>query len=73
MVTNLFSNIFGEKSWAQSLTAWGLVIYVAGESLVTQACGSSLLPENLCGFLTSAVQNIGVVLTALGIRKAANI
>ena len=70
----LFTNIFGDKSALQSLTAWGLVVFLCGETFVGQVCGDSggLLPEGVCSVLESAITNVGVVMTALGLRKAAN-
>ena len=70
----LFTNIFGSKSAFQSLTAWGLVVFVCGETFVRQACADSgaVLPPNVCAFMESAITNIGVGMTALGLRKASN-
>lgn len=69
----LFKNLFGDKKWTESLTAWGLVVFLAGESAVEQICGGGvdLIPPGVCDFLGTWVSNIGIVLTALGIRRAA--
>ena len=67
----LFKNLFGGKPWTQSLTAWGLVIFLAGEAALDQACGAGLIGDSACGVMSTWVQNIGVALTALGIRRAA--
>jgi hypothetical protein len=69
---NLFSNLFGDKPWTQSLTAWGLVIYVAGEAAVGEICGGELISAEVCSLLENWAATVGVVLTALGIRRAAN-
>jgi hypothetical protein len=71
---SLFVNIFGDKSALQSLTAWGLVIFLCGETFVVQVCGGpeGLLPAGVCGALESVITNVGVVMTALGLRRAAN-
>jgi hypothetical protein len=64
-------SIFGDKPWYQSLTAWGLVAYVAGEAIISEACGAqALFGSALCATLSSSIQTIGVVLTALGLRRA---
>ena len=65
--------IFGGKPWYQSMTAWGLAIYVAGAALIDSVCGDTgLLSPGVCDTLTSSSDTIGVVLTALGLRRASN-
>ena len=73
-MSTLFSNIFGDKPALQSLTAWGLVVFVCGEAFVRQVCGGpdGLLSDGICGILEGVVTNAGIIMTALGLRRAAN-
>ena len=74
-------SVFGlvDKPLWQSLTVWGLVLYNLGDAMITGLCGAPELSFNgsliassaVCGFAQTAVQKVGVILTALGIRKAA--
>ena len=67
------SAIFGSRKWYQSLTFWGLAVYVAGAAFIGQVCGDTgILSASLCSTLESSSDTIGVVLTALGIRRATN-
>ncbi len=70
----MLSNIFGDKSWYKSLTAWGLVVMAGLTSALTVLCadGVSLIGVELCETLTSVFLTVGGVMTALGLRKAAN-
>ena len=69
----------GDKGLHKSVTVWGLALWAVGDALVTNICGSPELSFNgtlvasseACGVATTLVQKLGVVLTALGIRKAA--
>lgn len=68
----VISATFGGKSPFKSLTAWGLVVYAVGDSLVETACGpTGVLPSEACAQLAPAVESLGAILAALGIRKAA--
>jgi hypothetical protein len=70
-VTKYILSIFGGKNPVKSLTAWGLVVWSLGDTLVQTACGpTGLLPAETCSQLGDAVQALGGVLTALGVRKA---
>lgn len=63
------TKIFG-KPWYQSMTAWGLVAYMAGEAAVTAACGDTqLLAANACTLLTAGIEGFGQILIVLGIRR----
>ena len=67
------SAIFGQRKWYQSLPFWGLAIWAAGAAFISQVCGDTgLLSDSLCSTLESSSDTIGVVLTALGIRRATN-
>ena len=68
----LLGNLFGGKSWYQSLTAWGLIVYVGVAGVVDEACAQGALGPGTCEMLNIWVKNIGVVLGALGLRRAAN-
>ncbi len=68
---DLFSNLFGNKPWFHSLTAWGLVIFVGATAIVSQTCEVGLLSPAACETATGLTGKLGIVLTALGIRKAA--
>ena len=66
------AGIFGGKSWTESLTAWGLVVYVVGEAIIEQVCSGGLMSAEICDVAKAWTTQIGVVLTDLGIRRAAN-
>ena len=55
----------------KSITAWGVVIFVAAEAGITQACGGELLGAGLCGTIAAGLKYVGGALTALGLRRAA--
>ena len=69
--TTMFASIFGDKPVYQRLTAWGLMLFAIGETALVQLCGANLIGEPLCGTLTGIVDKLAVVLTALGLRRAA--
>ena len=67
------SAVFGDRAWYQSLTFWGLAFYVAGSAFIGQICGETgIVSDSVCSTLQSSSDTIGVVLTALGIRRATN-
>ena len=69
----------GDKALYKSLTVWGLVLYNIGDYAVTTICGTPELSfsgtlvasSTACGFAQTLIAKAGVVLTALGVRKAA--
>lgn len=67
----MFEKLFGNKKWHQSLTAWGLVIFFGATAAIDQACSAGVLTDELCGTLSGWSEQIGAVLTVLGLRKAA--
>lgn len=71
-MVELLGNLFGEKSWYQSLTAWGLVVYVGVAGILDEACAQGVVSAGTCATLIVWVHNAGIVLAALGIRRAAN-
>lgn len=68
---DLFRNLFGNKPWYQSLTAWGLVVWVGLTAVVGAVCNGGLISVDLCASVQSWTTGLGSVLTVLGIRKAA--
>ncbi len=65
-------NLFGDKSWYKSLTAWGVLVFTFGQAYCAQGVveGVDVLPfaAQLCVFTNWA----GAVLATLGIRRAQN-
>ena len=59
----MFANLFGDKSWYESLTAWGLFIVGAGA-----VYGGFDLP--LAEVIGSWSLKAGAILAGLGIRRA---
>lgn len=68
----LFTGIFGDKSWYESLTAWGLVFYTGSGAVLEQVCALGLLEAATCATATAVLTKVGVVMTALGIRRRLN-
>ena len=67
----IFSNIWGGKSPWKSLTTWGLIFYVGVTGLLDEACVQGAISFENCQMWTTWSTNIGVVLGALGLRRAA--
>jgi hypothetical protein len=70
-VPEMLKNLFGEKAWYQSVTAWGLVVYAAATAGATAACESGLLSFQTCDSVETLGATLGSVLVVLGLRKAA--
>jgi hypothetical protein len=71
----LFKNIFGGKSWYQSLTAWGLVVLVTAsgvETALADQCAAGALGGFVCAKALPGLQWLGGLMATLGIRKALN-
>jgi len=70
---DIFKNLFGKKSWYQSLTAWGLVILGISNAAVAQACapGIQLVDADTCSIIVKGLNMVGTAFTVLGLRKAA--
>ena len=64
--------IFGGKPWFKSLTAWGLVVLVGVTSGLQEACAAGVLSESICSTGETWSTHVGLVLTALGIRRASS-
>tara|TARA_R110002020_G_scaffold323987_1_gene539764 strand:+ start:247 stop:480 length:234 start_codon:yes stop_codon:yes gene_type:complete len=69
---DLISGIWGEKPWYKSLTSWGLVVLVGVTSLLDEACAQGILLSGTCDMANMWLERIGIVMTALGIRRASN-
>ena len=63
----MFAQLFGDKSWYQSLTGIGVALYAAMKS----AEGTGLIPAGVSDNLVAIIEPVSAVLIALGIRKAA--
>lgn len=61
------------KDWWQSLTVWGVGLYVAAQAIADALCapGMGLLPGDWCPQIASVLDTVGKVLVALGLRRAA--
>lgn len=69
---NFIKSIFGGKNPVNSLTAWGLVLWHGINAALGSAVEGGLLSEHAVAIITSFTVPTGQVLTALGIRRAAN-
>ena len=67
----MLKDLFGGKKWFQSLTAWGLVVLAVGNAAAVALASSGLVSHETATTLTSVVDWVGGVATALGIRRAA--
>lgn len=65
-IGSLFS---GKMPW-KSLTAWGLLIYAMGAQFVTIGAEQGIIGAPLAVTLSSIIEKVGVILTALGVRRA---
>ena len=54
----------------RSMTVWGLALYFGAETFVNEACEMHLMSFHTCQWWLTVLQSSGVVLTALGIRRA---
>lgn len=63
------SAVFG-KPWFKSLTAWGIVLWGVAPVLIDGACGLQLISVENCEAARFAVEKIGGILAAVGIRRA---
>jgi len=68
----LMTSIWGGKPWYASLTSWGLVLFVGATSVLDEVCVQGMMSSDVCEVAKGWLSNAGVVLTALGIRRAAN-
>lgn len=65
------SALFGGKPWFKSVTAWGLVVLVGVTSALGAMSDAQLLSPEKVATYSAWAQNIGMVMTALGLRRAA--
>ncbi len=71
-LVDFVKGIFGGKAPWDSMTAWGLAVFVAGDAFLGQVCSAGMIGAETCVMLQGAVAKTGVVLAALGIRRATN-
>ena len=57
------------KPWYQSLTVWGGIVFLVGDAAVQAICQAGLLPA-FCEVGPEVWQQIGVVMTVLGLRRS---
>ena len=69
-IKDYINRFFGGKPWYQSVTAWGLVIFSLGSSVVSQVCDAGLMDYETCVAWKGYVTTIGAVITGLGLRRA---
>ena len=67
----MLKNLFGDKPWYQSITAWGLVLYAMGTAGASAACESGILSFQTCDTFETFAATAGSALVVLGLRKAA--
>ncbi len=65
----MFRKMFGDKPWYKSVTAWGLVVFAMASTYCSFATGSAVLPFG--DIVCQVGEKGGMILAALGIRKAA--
>ena len=65
--------LVGDKPVWKSMTAWGLALFAAVPPALDVLCaeGTGVLSTETCAMLTTWAQNVGGVLTVLGLRRAA--
>tara|TARA_R110000751_G_scaffold182237_1_gene289117 strand:+ start:178 stop:393 length:216 start_codon:yes stop_codon:yes gene_type:complete len=71
-MSELFKGIFGDKKWFHSLTAWGVVVFVASTAGMESACAAELVSVETCGMVEGFTSKLSAVLVTLGIRKGIN-
>lgn len=67
-------SLLGDKKWFQSMTVWGLIVFALGETFIEQACGpegAGIFSANACAIMSGISDKVAVVLTVLGLRRAA--
>ncbi len=67
----MLKQIFGGKSWYQSLTGWGLLGLAVAWTIVPALGEMDIITSETTTMLTGALTKIGSFLGVLGIRKAA--
>jgi hypothetical protein len=68
----MFAQLFGDKPWFKSLTAWGLLVFFCAQTLVPAAGTQGLIDAEVVKTLMGWMDTAAVLLTGLGIRKAAS-
>ena len=62
--------LFGGKPWYRSMTAWAQVVLLAAETIVPALAALELADPEQMAALTSCMEKLWAVMTALGIRRA---
>lgn len=62
------NGVFGKPMW-RSWTAWGLVIYALGETLIMEMGSQGLMGAALAAKLAGYMDTIGIILAGAGIRR----
>ena len=65
------SQFFFGKPWQESWTAWGVVAYAGITTVVTGIGAMNLLSPETVASANVALEKIGAVAIALGLRRAA--
>ena len=68
----MFKQMFGDKSWYQSLTGYGLLALTVAWTVVPALGEMGILGPELTTQATGILTKIGSFLGVLGIRKAAS-
>jgi hypothetical protein len=63
--------LLGDKPWFKSLTTWGVIVFIAAEAGITEACAGGALGTGLCATLATGLKYIGGALAVFGLRRAA--
>jgi uncharacterized membrane protein len=67
----MFKDLFGDKSWYESLTGVGVVLFAAVTAGTEAACAAEIMTAETCASVQTIVTKLSAVLVALGIRRAA--
>jgi len=62
--------LFSGKNWYQSLTAWGLVLFTAGDAIAGEMCNLGIIGPEMCTTIEGWIVKISGVLVGLGLRRA---
>ena len=65
------TSLVGDKPLYKSMTVWGLALWQMGQPVLDSLCSAGILDVDTCGTAGEWLVKIGVILTGLGIRRAA--
>ena len=63
--------VLGGKDWFESLTVWGLIIFVAADAVTAEVCARGLMSAAWCADAVGFLKTVGGILGVLGVRRAA--